>query len=156
MGFADLNFSRWSNRFRFVQDRSFIYRAAISPGSQVSKGVNRSASAMSELRLLFTRSQPNRGRLDTSASGLGCVKSQKSKIRSEISSRLRQFEKRKRWRPLSGEDNGEKNSARFSRVHVFTQPRPIGDLVHHGNYAVAGGANADLHVVSSFSSRAMF
>ena len=55
-------------------------------------------------------------------SGLGCVKTPKLNLRIEISSRLHQF-KKKRWRPLSGEDNRENNSAPSSRADVFTQPR---------------------------------
>jgi exodeoxyribonuclease V alpha subunit len=33
------------------------------------------------------------------------------------------------WRPPSEEDNRENNSAHSSRVHVFTQPRPLGDII---------------------------
>jgi len=57
----------------------------------------------------------------------GCVKTPKFNLRIEISSRLRQFEKQKRWRPLSKEDNRANNSAHSSRADVFTQPRPEGD-----------------------------
>ncbi len=60
----------------------------------------------------------------TSGLGPGCVKTPKSNTPLEILSRLHQFEKQKRWRPLSGEDNSETNSARCSRKHIFTQPGP--------------------------------
>jgi hypothetical protein len=39
-----------------------------------------------------------------------------------------QFEKQKRWRRLSGQDNRENNSAHFSCVHVFTQLGSKADL----------------------------
>jgi hypothetical protein len=58
----------------------------------------------------------------------GCVKTPKWNLRIEFSSRLHQFEQQKRWRPLSGEDNRENNSAPSSRADVFTQPRPEADI----------------------------
>ena len=62
--------------------------------------------------------------------GLGCVKTQKLNLRIENSSRLRQFKKQQHWRPLSGVDNREDNSASSSRAHVFTQP---------GSFTTPGG-----------------
>src|SRR5271169_5006854 len=59
---------------------------------------------------------------------LGCVKTPKSNLRIEISSRLRQFKEQQRWRPLLGVDNRENNSARSSCAYVFTQPRPKADM----------------------------
>jgi hypothetical protein len=38
------------------------------------------------------------------------------------------FEKQKRWRWLSGQDNRENNSAHFSCAHVFTQPGSFSDF----------------------------
>src|SRR5271169_5729491 len=64
----------------------------------------------------------------TSAFDLGCVKTPKSNLRIEISSRLRQFKEQQRWRPLLGVDNRENYSARSSCAHVFTQPRPKADI----------------------------
>src|SRR5271169_5484639 len=63
-----------------------------------------------------------------SANDLGRVKTPKSNLRIEISSRLRQFKEQQRWRPLLGVDNRENNSARSSCAYVFTQPRPIADI----------------------------
>src|SRR5271169_3360334 len=62
------------------------------------------------------------------ANDLGCVKTPKSNLRIEASSRLRQFKEQQRWRPLSGVDNRENNSARSSCAHLFTQPRPKADI----------------------------
>jgi hypothetical protein len=53
--------------------------------------------------------------------GLGCVKTRKSNLRIEISSRHRRFEEQKRWRALSAEKNRENNSAPSSRADVFTR-----------------------------------
>lgn len=57
------------------------------------------------------------------------VKTPRSNLRKEISSRLRQSKEQQRWRPLSGVDNRENNSARSSRTHVFTQPRSFADII---------------------------
>jgi hypothetical protein len=60
--------------------------------------------------------------------GLGCVKTPKLNLRTEISFDFNQFEKQERWRRLPGQDNRENNSVRFSCAHVFTQPGPNSDL----------------------------
>jgi hypothetical protein len=57
-----------------------------------------------------------------SALGLGCVKTPELNLRTEFRLDFNQFEKQKGWRRLSGQDNRENNSARFSCAHVFTQP----------------------------------
>src|SRR5271169_1577823 len=67
-------------------------------------------------------------RATMSANDLGCVKTPKSNLRIEASSRLRQFKEQQCWRPLLGVDNRENNSARSSCAHVFTQPRPKADI----------------------------
>jgi len=63
--------------------------------------------------------------VEMSAIGLGCVKTPKSDLRVELSSRFRQFKSQQRCRLLLAEDNRENNSAPPSRAHVFTQPRPF-------------------------------
>ena len=87
----------------------------------------------------------------TSAHGLGCVKTPKLNLRIEISSRLHQFEKQKRWRPLWGEDNRENNSAPSSRADVFTQPRPFATC---GPDTVVGRFRGEADLGSSFARRA--
>jgi hypothetical protein len=47
--------------------------------------------------------------LRLAAMGPGCVKTPKLNSPLEVSSRLHQFKKQKRWRPRSGEDNRETN-----------------------------------------------
>jgi hypothetical protein len=71
----------------------------------------------------------HRSRCDTSALGLGCVKTTKLKFQLESSSRLRRFEQQKLWQTLLGEDNKENNSTRSSRSNVFTRPRSVADTL---------------------------
>src|SRR6476660_1655937 len=60
-----------------------------------------------------------------SPSGLGRVKTPKSNLRIEISSRLRQFETITTQATTVGRRQLENNSAHSSPAHVFTQPRSV-------------------------------
>src|SRR5215472_1940244 len=81
----------------------------------------------------------------TTAVGRGCVKTPALRLHVENLSQLRQSEEQRHWRLLLGKDNRENYAARYSFVHVFTQPRPIAVIEggircgYHGRTQTLGG-----------------